>query len=125
LGIEKPNLEVETAFMFDWKKILLSPKASLEKSIKVLHEGGYRIALVVDEQNKLLGTVTDGAVRRNQPSKFVERYESRTPLGRMATEEDFKGVVAYLASDLSAYVTGQNIVFMVAGLNKNIGGLYE
>jgi len=40
--------------MFDWKKILLSPKASLEKSIKVLHEGGYRIALVVDEQNKLL-----------------------------------------------------------------------
>jgi len=110
LGIEKPNLEVETAFMFDWKKILLNPKDSLESSIKVLQEGGYRIALVVDEQNKLLGMVTDADVRSNQPSKFVERYESRTPLGRMATEEDFKGVVAYLASDLSAYVTGQNIV---------------
>jgi NAD(P)-dependent dehydrogenase (short-subunit alcohol dehydrogenase family) len=25
----------------------------------------------------------------------------------MATEEDFRGAVAYLASDLSAYVTGQ------------------
>jgi NAD(P)-dependent dehydrogenase (short-subunit alcohol dehydrogenase family) len=25
----------------------------------------------------------------------------------MAREEDFKGAVAYLASDLSAYVTGQ------------------
>jgi NAD(P)-dependent dehydrogenase (short-subunit alcohol dehydrogenase family) len=28
----------------------------------------------------------------------------------MAIEEDFKGVIAYLASDLSAYVTGQNII---------------
>jgi len=40
----------------------------------------------------------------------VKRYERRTPLARMATEEDFKGVIAYLISDMSAYVTGQNIV---------------
>ena len=51
-----------------------------------------------------------GGVFRGQPNKFVERYEARTPLGRMATEEDYKGIVAYLASDLSAYVTGQNIL---------------
>mgnify|MGYP001228613475 FL=1 len=57
-----------------------------------------------------VNSISPGGVWRNQPNKFVERYESRTPLGRMATEEDFKGVVAYLASDLSAYVTGQNIV---------------
>ena len=57
-----------------------------------------------------VNTISPGGVWRNQPSEFVERYESRTPLGRMATEEDFKGVIAYLASDLSAYVTGQNIV---------------
>ena len=28
----------------------------------------------------------------------------------MATEEDFKGVVAFLASDMSSYVTGQDIM---------------
>jgi NAD(P)-dependent dehydrogenase (short-subunit alcohol dehydrogenase family) len=49
-------------------------------------------------------------VLRGQAEVFRERYEKRTPLGRMATEEDFKGAVAYLASDLSSYVTGQNIV---------------
>ena len=54
--------------------------------------------------------ISPGGVWRDQPSGFRERYESRTPLGRMATEEDIKGAVAYLASDLSAYVTGQNLV---------------
>jgi NAD(P)-dependent dehydrogenase (short-subunit alcohol dehydrogenase family) len=31
-------------------------------------------------------------------------------MGRMASEEDLKGAVAYLASDLSSYVTGQNLM---------------
>jgi NAD(P)-dependent dehydrogenase (short-subunit alcohol dehydrogenase family) len=40
----------------------------------------------------------------------VQHYKVRTtPLGRMATEDDFRGVVAYLASDLSKYVTGQKL----------------
>lgn len=51
--------------------------------------------------------IAPGGVWRNQPAAFHERYKSRTPLGRMATEEDLKGAIAYLASDLSAYVTGQ------------------
>lgn len=51
-----------------------------------------------------------GGVYRNQSEKFCERYISRTPMGRMAVEEDFKGVIAYLASDMSCYVTGQNIL---------------
>lgn len=54
--------------------------------------------------------VSPGGVWRNQHDDFVERYETRTPLKRMATEEDFKGIIAYLASDMSLYVTGQNII---------------
>ena len=56
-----------------------------------------------------VNAISPGGIFRNQPQKFVERYESRTPLGRMASEEDFKGIIAYLASDMSKYVTGQNI----------------
>jgi len=56
-----------------------------------------------------VNAISPGGVFRNQPEKFVQRYEAKTPLGRMATEDDFRGVVAYLASDLSCYVTGQNI----------------
>ena len=57
-----------------------------------------------------VNAITPGGVARNQDECFVERYEGKTPMKRMATEEDFKGAVCYLASDLSAYVTGQNLI---------------
>jgi NAD(P)-dependent dehydrogenase (short-subunit alcohol dehydrogenase family) len=57
-----------------------------------------------------VNAISPGGVWRNQPEAFHQRYLARTPLGRMAGEEDLKGAVAYLASDLSAYVTGHNLV---------------
>ena len=53
-----------------------------------------------------VNSIIAGGVERGQPKPFQKRYGQKTPLKRMATEEDFKGAVAYLASDLSAYVTG-------------------
>ena len=57
-----------------------------------------------------VNAITPGGVFRNQEARFVERYEAKTPLKRMATEEDFKGAVSFFASDLSVYVTGQNLM---------------
>lgn len=56
-----------------------------------------------------VNAISPGGIHRNQPEVFIERYQARTPLGRMATEDDFRGVIAFLASDLSRYVTGQNL----------------
>jgi NAD(P)-dependent dehydrogenase (short-subunit alcohol dehydrogenase family) len=56
-----------------------------------------------------VNAISPGGVQRQQPASFVDRYVARTPLGRMATEDDFRGVVGFLAGDLSAYVTGQVI----------------
>ena len=41
--------------------------------------------------------------------KFLERYNNKTFLGRMANDEDLKGIIVFLASDASQYVTGTNI----------------
>lgn len=57
-----------------------------------------------------VNAITPGGIERGQPDSFRARYVERTPLARMAREEDLKGAVAYLASDLSSYVTGHNLV---------------
>lgn len=50
--------------MKDWKKTLISERTSIREAIKVIDEGALQIALVVDENQRLLGTITDGDVRR-------------------------------------------------------------
>jgi len=55
-------------------------------------------------------SISPGGIFRHQPELFVKRYDEKTPLGRMATEDDFRGAVAFLASDMSRYVTGQNLI---------------
>lgn len=55
-------------------------------------------------------SVSPGGLERSQPSKFVTRYQERTPLGRMGSENDIVGTIVFLLSDSSSYVTGQNIV---------------
>lgn len=57
-----------------------------------------------------VNSISPGGVFRSQPKVFVERYIEKTPLGRMAEEDDFRGAIAYLASDMSRYITGHNLV---------------
>jgi NAD(P)-dependent dehydrogenase (short-subunit alcohol dehydrogenase family) len=57
-----------------------------------------------------VNAISPGGIYRSQPKIFVENYRKKTLLGRMANESDFKGVIAFLASDLSEYITGQNLI---------------
>lgn len=50
--------------MKKWQKILVSPDTPILKALKIIDESSMQIALVADEQQRLLGTVTDGDIRR-------------------------------------------------------------
>lgn len=41
--------------------------------------------------------------------KFIENLTKRIPLERMGNPEELQGIILFLASDASSYVTGQNI----------------
>lgn len=50
--------------MKDWRESLVLPSGTIREAIKKMDVHGTQIALVVDDKGLLLGTVTDGDVRR-------------------------------------------------------------
>jgi len=53
--------------------------------------------------------ISPGGVYDNQPKEFVERYNKRCPMGRMAVPEDLIEWVWLLCNQGSEYISGQNI----------------
>lgn len=56
-----------------------------------------------------VNTLVPGGIFRYQDENFLNRYVNRTPMRRMANEEDMAGAILYLCSDLSSYVTGHEL----------------
>jgi len=78
------------------------------------HKGGIinftrYFASAWGKYNVRMNCISPGGFFSNQPEEFVKRYSARTFLGRMAGDEDLKGVIVFLASDASTYITGTNI----------------
>lgn len=50
--------------MEEWEKTLIPPDLQIDKVIEAIDRNSQQIAVVADEERKLLGTVTDGDIRR-------------------------------------------------------------
>lgn len=48
----------------DLSELLIRPEISIKEAVKVIDKAAKQIVLVVDKENKLLGTITDGDIRR-------------------------------------------------------------
>ena len=69
------------------------------------------LASYLGKYNIRVNAISPGGVFNNQPKSFVKKYEQRVILGhRMANVDDLAGVLVFLISDASKYITGQNIV---------------
>ncbi len=79
-----------------------------------VHKGGVMqltryAASKLGPQGVRVNAVIPGGFFNHQDPRFIERYHARTFLGRMANDTDLKGVIVFLASAASAYVTGTGI----------------
>lgn len=54
--------------------------------------------------------ISPGGIFNNQEHNFVSLYSEKTPLNRMANENEIANVVSFLCSDKSSYINGENIV---------------
>jgi NAD(P)-dependent dehydrogenase (short-subunit alcohol dehydrogenase family) len=58
-----------------------------------------------------VNTLVPGGVQEAEHAPaFVAEYVKRTPLGRMAQDDDYNGAIVFLASRASAYMTGAMLV---------------
>lgn len=65
---------------------------------------------MLSDKNVRFNCISPGGLFNNQPKPFVDNYCKKVPLGRMANQDDIKGIVVLLASDAGAYINGQNIL---------------
>jgi NAD(P)-dependent dehydrogenase (short-subunit alcohol dehydrogenase family) len=62
------------------------------------------------EKGIRVNALSPGGVYTNQPDEFVAKLSKLIPMGRMANVDEYRGVVQFLCSEASSFMTGQNIV---------------
>lgn len=135
-----------------WKKTLIKPDTPIETAIKVIDRAELQIALVVNENQQLLGTVTDGDIRRailgrlsldqpvsqvmNSKPCFIYSKQSRKIAYSLMksrkirhvpiVEEDLRLVGLEIADELlTSPIRGNWVIFMAGGLGHRLHPLTE
>ncbi|MDD5292491.1 MAG: oxidoreductase [Candidatus Omnitrophica bacterium] len=101
---------------------MVGPDFSIYKDTKMTTPAAYSaikggiitftkyLASYYGKYNVRVNCISPGGIYDRQPVKFVQNYNRKVPLKRMADKEDVVGAAIYLASDASRYVTGHNLV---------------
>jgi len=69
--------------MHNWRKIILKESNTMQDAVKVLDDEALGIVMIVNGDNKLIGTVTDGDIRRG----LIKRHSMNTVLSEVMFRE--------------------------------------
>lgn len=100
---------------------ILGPDLSIYKGTKMGNPAAYAVSKGgLIQLTRWLSTVlapeirvnclSAGGVYRDQNASFIDRYEEKVPMKRMANENDIAKAMLFLSSNLSSYVCGQNLL---------------
>jgi NAD(P)-dependent dehydrogenase (short-subunit alcohol dehydrogenase family) len=61
-------------------------------------------------KNIRVNALTPHGVFDNHDASFVHNFVYRSPMGRMARNDEYRGALLFLVSDASSYMTGANLI---------------
>lgn len=138
--------------MKNWKSSIINPSTPIIDAIKIIDDASLQIALVVDEKMHLLGTVTDGDIRRailtnislNTPVKEI-MFGKPTVVSQNVTKDEIIEIIQrselrqipvvdetgmlvdlkILVEMISEQRLDNWVVLMAGGLGKRLGQLTQ
>ena len=140
-------MKIKESSYHNWKRALVQNNSSLEIIIKKLEKTALQIVLVVDKNNKLIGTITDGDIRRGllkglttkdkvnsiinkKPvtanskvnTKQIEKIMLKKSIRQIPIINNKKQVIDLRILDSSVFLSkvDTEIVFMVGGKGKRL-----
>ena len=92
--------------MKNYRDILLKPTSTIKEALQIIDSGAMKIALVIDKDEKLLGTLTDGDIRRGLLNNLtlddsIESVIFKTPT--VCNVEDTKEDILKVAIERKLY----------------------
>ena len=68
------------------------------------------LAVYFADKNIRVNCLSPTGVFNDHPEDFVKKLSGIIPMGRMAHIDEYKGAIAFLCSDASSYMTGENMI---------------
>lgn len=102
-GVVAPKFEI-----YNGTKMSMPVEYAAIKSA-ILHLTKYMSVFINDSRFRV-NCISPGGIFDNQPEPFLSSYKMQTNGKGMLDVEDLMGTMVYLLSDMSKYVTGQNII---------------
>ena len=68
------------------------------------------LAIYFAQRGIRVNCISPTAVYNNHPEEFVAKLTNIIPMNRMSDIDEYKGAIAFMCSDASSYMTGENLV---------------
>lgn len=91
--------------MKDWKNSLVPATSTIKNAIEIIDKSALQIGLVVDENQKLLGTVTDGDIRRG----IIRAVELESPVTQIMSTSPIVAKVDESREEVISYMKRYSI----------------
>ena len=101
--------------MKNWKDIIVHPNQDFETLIRKLHDGGMQFAIVVNEKMEILGTVTDGDIRR----ALLKKFSMNISIKSVMNSKPITAKSSWSESDLIGVMKEKNLFHLPIVDNKN------